>query len=136
MKLLTLTALTALLTACGGSGGSSSSSGDPGAVSVTRIFEQDLETTDLLIYGQHLPYPGNDVLIIDDKTGGGGNGCSGRIQTYQGAKYFELSLFAGGCSHLNGTYDYRLTTTCQGYAQATLVCGSTATVEIVMSKRP
>lgn len=135
MRLLLLLMLSLALAGCGSSGGSSSSS-DPGAYDRTKLTEQNYETTDLVLYTQHLAYPANEPLVIDDKTGGGGVGCAGRITTTQNGSTFELHTFAGGCAHLNGTYSYRLTTTCQGYAQTTFVCGSTATVEIVMQLVP
>jgi hypothetical protein len=131
MKTLIILIAFLTLTACGSSGGGSS--GDPGAYDRTLIFGQDYETTDLVLYTQGIPYPSSNPLTIDDKTGGGGNGCSGTIQTIQDASTFTLSGFAGACSHLNGVWRYRLTTTCQGYAQTTYVCGSTSTYEIVMS---
>lgn len=128
-------AVIVLLAGCGSSGGSSSPS-DPGAYDRTKLTEQDYETTDLVLYTQHLAYPANEPIVIDDKTGGGGNGCAGRLQTWQGAATFELQSFVGACAHLNGTYSYRLTTTCQGYAQTVYRCGDSSLVEIVMQLVP
>lgn len=132
MHKLLLAMLVAVLAGCS-SGGGGGSSGDPGAVDRSLIGDSDFETTDLVLYFDNLAYPGNHAVVIDDKTGGGGNGCVGRVLFTQGAATFDLFNFLGACAHLNGTYNYRLTTTCQGYSQVQFVCGSTSLVEIVMS---
>lgn len=130
--LYALTAIALTLAGCGSSGGGSDAS-DPGTVNRNLIGDSDFETTDLVLYFDNLAYPGNHAVIIDDKTGGGGNGCSGRVLFTNGASTFQLFDFVGACAHLNATYSYRLTTTCQGYSQVQFVCGSTSLVEIVMS---
>lgn len=125
---LMLPLATLILAACGGG---SKDSSDPYAVALTKLTEQDYETSDLILYFQHITYPSNSAVVVDDKLNGN-LGCTGRLQTTQGANTFVLFNFVGACAGLNKTYTYRLTTACQGYTQATYVCGSTATVEIVL----
>lgn len=127
MRLIILIALLSAL----GCAKSSKDASDPYAVALTKLTEQDYETTNLILYFQHIVYPSNSAVVVDDKLGGN-MGCTGNLQTTQGANTFVLFNFVGACAGLNKTYTYRLTTQCQGYTQAAYVCGSTSTVEIVL----